>query len=111
MPGGEPSLGGVSHQGAAFWDQFHRQRRQSGRDLDWQGLWTKPFLAPLRDAGVRTVLELGCGTGNDAARLVGHGYSVTATDLSAEAIRAGAGQARLGGQVDGDRCDQAAPVP
>ena len=45
-----------------------------------------PFLIPLREAGVRTVLELGCGTGNDAARLAGEGYSVTAIDLSGEAI-------------------------
>ena len=50
-------------------------------------MWTRPFLAPLREAGVRTVLELGCGTGNDAARLAGEGYSVTAVDLSGEAIR------------------------
>jgi ubiquinone/menaquinone biosynthesis C-methylase UbiE len=39
---------------------------------------------------VRTVLELGCGTGNDAARLADEGYEVTAVDLSGEAI----GQAR-----------------
>ena len=35
---------------------------------------------------MRTILELGCGTGNDAARLAGEGYSVTAIDLSGEAI-------------------------
>jgi SAM-dependent methyltransferase len=76
----------VAHAGAEFWDQFFRQRRDSGNDLDWEGLWTRPFLLPLRKAGVRTILELGCGTGNDAARLAGEGYSVTAIDLSGEAI-------------------------
>jgi SAM-dependent methyltransferase len=76
----------VTYAGAEFWDQFFRQRRESGHDLDWEGLWTGPFLAPLREAGVRTILELGCGTGNDAARLAGEGYSVTAIDLSGEAI-------------------------
>jgi SAM-dependent methyltransferase len=76
----------VSHAGTEFWDQFFRQRRQSGHDLDWGGLWTGPFLLPLREAGARTILELGCGTGNDAARLAGAGYSVTATDLSGEAL-------------------------
>lgn len=53
-------------------------------------MWTRPFLVPLREAGVRTILELGCGTGSDAARLAGEGYSVTAIDVSGEAI----GQAR-----------------
>jgi SAM-dependent methyltransferase len=77
----------VAYAGAEFWDQFFRRRRESGDDLDWGGLWTRPFLVPLREAGVRTILELGCGTGNDAARLAGEGYLVTAIDLSAEAIR------------------------
>ena len=80
----------MAYAGAEFWDRFFSRRRESGDDLDWGGLWTRPFLLPLRDAGVRTILELGCGTGNDAARLAGEGYSVTAIDLSGEAI----GQAR-----------------
>ncbi len=89
--------GYVVSAGAEFWDQFFRQRLESGDDLDWAGAWTRPFLAPLRQAGVRTILELGCGTGNDAARLAGAGYSVTAVDLSAEAI--GQAQARYGPQA------------
>jgi len=84
----------VAYAGAEFWDRFFRHRRQSGHDLDWGGLWTGPFLAPLRRAGVRTVLELGCGTGHDAARLAGEGYLVTAVDLSGEAI--GQARARFG---------------
>ena len=84
----------MAYSGVEFWDQFYRQRRESGNDLDWGGLWTRPFLLPLREVGVRTILELGCGTGNDAARLAGEGYSVTAIDLSAEAI--GNAQARFG---------------
>ncbi len=84
----------MAYAGAEFWDQCFRQRRESGDDLDWAGLWTMPFLVPLREAGVRTILELGCGTGNDAARLAGEGYSVTAVDVSDEAI--GQAQARFG---------------
>jgi SAM-dependent methyltransferase len=84
----------VTYAGPEFWDQFFRQRRETGNDLDWGGLWTEPFLLPLREAGVRTILELGCGTGNDAARLAGEGYSVTAIDLSGEAI--GQARARFG---------------
>ena len=87
----------MAYAGAEFWDGFFRQRRESGDDLDWGGLWTAPFLASLREAGARTILELGCGTGNDAARLAGEGYSVTAIDLSGEAI--GHAQARFGSMV------------
>jgi len=76
----------VTYAGVEFWDQFFRERRESGSDLDWRGLWTEPFLIPLREAGARSILELGCGTGNDAARLASEGYSVTAIDLSGEAI-------------------------
>ena len=84
----------MAYAGAEFWDRFYRQRRESGDDLDWAGLWTGPFLLPLREAGVRTILELGCGTGNDAARLAGEGYAVTAIDVSGEAI--GQAKARSG---------------
>jgi SAM-dependent methyltransferase len=84
----------TAYAGAEFWDQFHQQRHEYGRDLDWGGLWTRPFLTPLREAGVRTILELGCGTGNDAARLASAGYLVTAIDLSAEAI--GQAEAKFG---------------
>src|SRR5258708_14377631 len=83
----------VTYAGAEFWDQFFRRRLESGSDLDWEGLWTEPFLVPLREAGVRTILELGCGTGHDAARLADAGYSVTAIDLSGEEV--GQAPARL----------------
>jgi SAM-dependent methyltransferase len=76
----------VSSSGAEYWDQYFASLRESGRDLDWQGRWVEPFLAPLRGAGARSILELGCGTGNDAARLAYEGYEVTAVDVSAEAI-------------------------
>lgn len=78
--------------GAEFWDRFFRQRRESGNDLDWEGRWTRPFLMPLREAGARSVLELGCGTGNDAARLADAGFSVTAVDFSGEAIERARGR-------------------
>ena len=84
----------MGHAGADFWDQFFRQRLKAGQDLDLAGVWTRPFLLPLRQAGVRTILELGCGTGNDAARLAAEGYSVTAIDVSGVAI--GQAQARFG---------------
>jgi SAM-dependent methyltransferase len=99
----------VTYAGAEFWDQFFRRRRESGDDLDWQGRWTEPFLAPLREAGARTILELGCGTGNDAARLAAAGFSVTAVDLSGEAIDQA--RARYGAMVTFAEADIARRLP
>jgi SAM-dependent methyltransferase len=84
--------------GAEYWDSFFQKRRESGRDLDWAGRWIEPFLIPLRDASAATVLELGCGTGNDAARLADSGYTVTAIDVSGEAVRWA--RSRFGTRVD-----------
>jgi hypothetical protein len=49
----------MTHAGVEFWDRFFSQRRASGEDLDWGGLWTGPFLIPLSQAGARTILEVG----------------------------------------------------
>lgn len=72
-------------------------------------MWTEPFLVPLQEAGVRTILELGCGTGNDAARLADAGYSVTAADLSGEAV--GQARAKFGHAVRFVVADIAQPLP
>jgi SAM-dependent methyltransferase len=101
--------GGVVYAGAEFWNRFYRQRRESDEDLDWGGRWTGPFLIPLREAGVQTVLELGCGTGNDAARLAGEGYAVTAIDLSGEAIAYA--RARFGALARFMVADMTQPLP
>lgn len=76
----------MSYAGPEYWDEYFRKRRESGEDLDWGGQWTVPFLASLATANARTILELGCGTGNDASRLAREGYAVTAVDVSAEAL-------------------------
>ena len=76
----------VTSAGAPYWDRYFRELREAGDDLDWGDRWIEPFLEPLGEAKTHTVLELGCGTGNDAARLAGKGYAVSAIDLSEEAI-------------------------
>jgi SAM-dependent methyltransferase len=80
--------------GREYWDAYFSELAESDADLDWKGRWTAQFLASLQAAGARTVLELGCGTGNDAGRLARAGYEVTALDLSPEAI--GRAQERFG---------------
>jgi len=57
-----------------------------GEDLDWRGEWTAPLLPRLRALRARRVLELGCGTGHDAARLAREGHEVVAVDFSRAAI-------------------------
>jgi SAM-dependent methyltransferase len=99
----------VAYAGARFWDQYFRELREMGGDLDWEGRWTGPFLAPLREARTRTIVELGCGTGNDAARLAGEGYLVTGVDLSAEAIARA--RARFGHAVRFLIADMTRPLP
>jgi len=63
----------MTFAGVEYWDGYFQQLRESHDELDWEGRWIEPFLASLRRAHVRTVLELGCGTGNDAMRLVDEG--------------------------------------
>lgn len=61
--------------------------RQHGADP-----WLDPFLDAMHAAGV-TVLELGCGIGEDAAELTAGGFRVFASDLSRKMVRAAAGNA------------------
>jgi SAM-dependent methyltransferase len=55
--------------------------RQHGADP-----WLDPFLDAMRAAG-GTVLELGCGIGEDAAELTARGFRVFAFDLARKPIR------------------------
>jgi SAM-dependent methyltransferase len=51
--------------------------------------WLDPWLPQLRSASAAgRVLELGCDTGQDTLWLVKHGFSVVATDLSIDALKA-----------------------
>ena len=99
----------MTYAGVEYWDGYYRARHEAGDDLDWGGRWTAPFLGPLRETAARTVLELGCGTGNDAARLAGEGYTVTAVDLSGEAIAAA--RTRHGGVAGFHVADISKPLP
>ncbi len=99
----------MTYAGAAYWDRYFRELRESGDDLDWGGRWTEPFLVPLEETPARTVLELGCGTGNDATRLAREGYAITAIDLSSEAIEQA--RAKFGQTITFLVADMASPLP
>lgn len=99
----------MTHADAAYWNRYFRGLRDCGDDLDWGGRWIEPFLGPLRELGARSVLELGCGTGNDAARLAREGYALTAIDLSTEAIEQA--RAKFHSGIDFLVADISQPLP
>ncbi len=99
----------MTYAGAKYWDEYFRELRDTEDDLDWGERWIEPFLVPLREGGVRSILELGCGTGNDAARLAREGYALTAIDLSTEAIAQA--RAKFGSGINFLVADMARPLP
>jgi SAM-dependent methyltransferase len=99
----------TEYEQVAYWDGFFKRAAERGTDLDWGGRWTQPFVPLLETAEARDLLELGCGTGNDAARLAAAGLRVVAVDFSPAAIT----QARdkYGANVDFRVVDVAAGLP
>lgn len=75
------------HTPPSYWDQFHQRHVLAGKDLDWGNHWTGAFIDTLRANSVRTVLDLGCGTGNDVVRLADAGFQVTGLDYSTSALK------------------------
>lgn len=77
----------MSHAGKDHWDAVFRELKARGEDLDWEDRWLDAHLPHLRAAKARTVLDLGCGTGNEVIRLARAGYRATGLDFSGEALR------------------------
>ena len=92
-----------------YWDEYYERLGERGSDLDWGGRWTAPFLPLLRAAGATNILELGCGTGNDAARLAREGFHVIGIDLSPGAVAAA--RRKYGDLVDVRVADMTAGLP
>ena len=68
-----------------------RYRQVHGRDLQWASdepsKVVSQVMAQYGITGAHRILEIGCGEGRDAIHLLNAGYSLTATDISPEAIR------------------------
>src|SRR5262245_33181134 len=76
----------MSYAPPTYWDQFFRRRHQAGADLDWGEQWTAVFGPILHAHCARTVLDLGCGSGNDVRRLDNLGFDVVGLDYSKAAL-------------------------
>jgi ubiquinone/menaquinone biosynthesis C-methylase UbiE len=79
----------MSYATSDHWNRVFAERKEAGNDLDWGTQWTKVHIPVLRSANVQTVLDLGCGTGNDVLRLAREGFAVMGMDFSDEAVRQG----------------------
>ncbi|MEH2300181.1 MAG: methyltransferase domain-containing protein [Nostoc sp.] len=79
----------MSYAPPDHWNQVFAKWNDAGTDLDWGTQWTKVHLPFLKSANVKTVLDLGCGTGNDVLRLVRQGFTVIGVDFSDEAVQQG----------------------
>ncbi|MGF2035199.1 MAG: class I SAM-dependent methyltransferase [Nostoc sp. CmiVER01] len=102
----------MSYASSDHWNQFFTKLKDTSTDLDWGNQWTKVHLPFLNAAKVKTVLDLGCGTGNDVLRLVQQGFTVIGLDFSDEAVRQGREKAeKLGLDAQFVVADMAKPLP
>jgi len=67
---------------AQHWDEKFSKLHQAGKDINWGQQWLEPFIQPLRQAGCQTVLDLGCGTGNEVMNLSQAGFEMIGLDYS-----------------------------
>lgn len=91
------------------WNQHFNKLHQAGRDLDWGNQWLEPFIKPLRQADCRTVLDLGCGTGNEVLRLTQAGFDITGLDYSKVGIHRAL--SKVGLKASFVVADMAQPLP
>jgi SAM-dependent methyltransferase len=99
----------MSYAPAQHWDRRFSKLYQAGKDLDWGDQWIAAFIKPLRQAGCQTVLDLGCGTGNEVLRLSQAGLKLTGLDYSQVGIRRASSKA--GAKATFVVADMAQPLP
>ncbi len=80
-----------------FWDDRYRSA-----DQIWSGQPNPQLVAQTADLAPGEALDVGCGEGADAIWLARHGWTVTATDVSAVALERAAGDAARQGDEAGE---------
>jgi SAM-dependent methyltransferase len=99
----------MTYAPSTYWDHFFHRRHKAGTDLDWGELWTAVFGPLLHAYRVQTLLDLGCGSGNDVRRLAQLGLTVVGLDYSKAALSYAA--AKAGPSVRFVLADMAAGLP
>lgn len=74
------------------WEGIHRRVKEQGSEIDWGAVLTAGVVPHLR--GAKALLDLGCGSGNDALRLAREGFHVVGLDISATATEQAESRAR-----------------
>ena len=91
----------------AFWEDFY-----AGGKARWSGRPNASLVEEVAELVPGTALELGCGQGGDAIWLAAQGWTVTAADISANALEIAARHAAEAGvEVTWERHDLAVSQP
>lgn len=101
------------YSGKDYWEEYHDTGLSKTLDRDSkQEKWLRPFIPILRENKVRTIHDLGCGSGYDALALAQSGFTVSGTDISSIAIEHAIAQAKDAGlDIDYRQHDIARPLP
>lgn len=85
----------MTDEATRYWEQ-----RYNERDRIWSGEPNAALVTIAADLPPGRALDLGCGEGGDACWLAGHGWRVTAVDVSARAVERGRALAAERGVAD-----------
>jgi SAM-dependent methyltransferase len=103
--GGREQADGMTD--ATYWDT-----RYAESTAVWSGSANVALVREVGDLPPGTALDLGCGEGGDAIWLARHGWTVTATDISAVALaKAAAHAAEAGADIDFQRHELGVTFP
>ena len=84
---------------AEFWEARYLANRGASGQV-WSGKVNATVQRQVADLAPGTALDLGCGEGGDALWLAGQGWTVTAVDISVNALGVGAARAADSGLTD-----------
>ncbi len=76
----------TSYAPPTVWDGYYTRKAQDNDDLNPEGMWAQAWLPLLEAYTLKTVLDLGCGTGGDSIVLARQGYAMTGLDYSQAAL-------------------------